>query len=223
MNITFTLTPGYQFAPDELADTAKFNLGFTPTLTGAITFADGKSDAVVTPVTATFTTFDLAGDILRVAAGHGASTGQRVKVSSGTTLPGGLSASYEYFLRPDTTNPSTDFTLHYTLDGAQNNTNRVDVTDAGTGTHTLTYYLYATGAAWIFDVAGDTWEKGIVSPENLPEYVGNSASVPGIRGAIPGAPPTSTDNYYFSPRGVWTQFPSPSDVGNNLYLNENVY
>lgn len=223
MQITFTFTPGYQFAPNEKGDTDKFNLLGLPTASGVITFADGKGDAAVTPTTKTFATQDLAGDILRVVAGHGASTGQRVKVSSATTLPGGLSATYEYFLRPDTTNPSTDFTLHYTLDGAQNNTDRVDVTDAGTGVHTLTYYAFATGHAFIYDSAGQTWEKGIVSPESLPEYVGNTSSLPGIRGAVPGAPPTTGDNYYFTPRGVWAQFPSPSDVGNNLYLNENVY
>lgn len=223
MIFTGTITPGYQFAPDELADTAKFNLGFIPTLTGTVTFADGKSDAVVTATTKTFTTFDLAGDILRVAAGHGASTGQRVKVSSATTLPAGLSATYEYYLRPDVTNPTTDFTLHWTLDGAENNTDRVDVTDAGTGVHTLTYYTYATGAPLIYDSAGLTWEKGIVSPENLPEYQGNTTSLPGVRGAVPPAAPTTGEDYYLSPRGQWTQFPSPSDVGNNLYLNENVY
>ncbi len=223
MIATFTITPGYQFAPDELADTPKLNLGFLPTISATVTFADGKADAVVTPTTKTFTTFDLAGDILRVAAGHGASTGQRVKVSSSTTLPGGLSATYEYYLRPDTTNPTTDFTLHYTLAGAQSNTDRVDVTDAGTGTHTLTYYVYATGAAFIYDSAGQTWEKGLVSPENLPEYTGNSASLPGVRGAVPPAPPTTGADYYLNARGAWTQLPSPSNVGNDLYLNENVY
>jgi len=189
MIVTLVLTP-FQLSDTETWTAAKFNLGFNPTLSGTVTFADGKADAVVTATTKTFTTFDLAGDILRVVAGHGASTGQRVKVSSSTTLPGGLSATYEYYLRPDTTNPTTDFTLHYTLYGAQNNTDRVDVTDAGTGTHTLTYYVYATGAPLIYDTGGTTWEKGIVSPENLPEYVGATASTPGVRGAVPPASPS---------------------------------
>jgi len=222
MIATLTLTP-FQLSDTETWTAAKFNMGFNPTVAATVTFADGKADAVVTATTAAFATFDLAGDILRVVAGHGASTGQRVKVSSATTLPGGLSASYEYYLRPDTTNPTTDFTLHYTLTGAQNNTDRVDVTDAGTGVHTLTYYVYAAGAPLIYDTGGTTWEKGIVSPENLPEYAGNTSALPGTRGAVPPAPPTTGTDYYLNPRGVWTQFPSPSDVGNNLYLNENVF
>ena len=223
MIATFTVIPGTTWLTTDLVTDAKLNLTANPTVSGSISFADGKSDAAVTPTTKTFTTFDLAGDILRVAAGHGASTGQRVKVSSSVTLPTGLSATYEYFLRPDTTNPSTDFTLHYTLVGAQNNTDRVDVSSAGSGTHTLTYYTFATGHAFVFDVSGDTWEKGIVSPESLPEYQGNTSSAPGVRGALPGAPPGLGINYYFAPDGQWRQFPSPSDVGNNLYLNENVY
>ena len=222
MIVTIVVTP-FQLSDTETWTVAKFNLGFNPTVAGTVTFADGATDAIVTATTKTFTTFDLAGDILRVAAGHGASLGQRVRVSSSTTLPAGLSATYEYFLRPDVTNPSTDFTLHYTLYGAQNDTDRVDVTDAGTGTHTLTYYAYATGAPFIYDTSGGTWEKGIVSPDNLPDYVGRTASVPGIRGAVPAAPPGGGTDYYLAPDAVWRQFPSPSDVGNNLYLNENVY
>ena len=222
--MAFTVTVvAFQLSETETWTAAKFNLGFNPTVTVTGNFADLSDYVAVTPTTKTFTTFDLALDILRVAAGHGASTGQRVKVSSTTTLPGGLSASYEYFLRPDVTNPSTDFTLHYTLTGAQNNTDRVNVTDAGSGTHTLTYFAYATGAALVFDSGGNTWEKGIISPESLPEYVGNTTALPGVRGAVPPAPPTTDALYYLTPRGTWAAFPSPSDVGNNLYLNENVY
>lgn len=222
MLFTATVTPGYQFATDELADTAKFNLGFIPAITGTVTFADGKSDAVVTATTKTFTTFDLATDILRVAAGHGATTGQRVKVSSATTLPSGLSASYEYFLRPDTTNPTTDFTLHYTLAGAQNNADRVDVTSAGTGVHTLTYYVYATGAPLIYDSAGLTWEKGLVSPENLPEYDPATASTPGIRGAVPAHEPGNLTDYLSA--GGWTPFPTLPDIsGAGLFNYLNMY
>jgi len=222
MAFTVTLTP-FQLSLTETWTAAKFNLGFNPTISVTGNFADLSDYSAVTPTTKVFTTFDLANDILRVAAGHDASVGQRVKVSSATTLPGGLSATYEYFLRPDVSNPSTDFTLHYTLYGAQNNTDRVNVTDAGTGTHTLTYYSYATGAAMVFDASSNTWEKGIVTPESLPEYVGNSSTTPGVRGALPGAAAGIGTDYYFAPDGQWRQFPSPSDVGNNLYLNENVY
>lgn len=218
-----TFIPGTVWTNTDDITAAKLNLTANPTGTVTVTFADGFSDAVVTPTTKTFVTFDLVNDILRVVAGHGASVGQRVKVTSATTLPGGLSASYEYFLRPDVSNPGTDFTLHSTLAGAQTNTDRVDVTDAGTGVHTLTYYAYATGAAFIFDAAAETWEPGIVSPESLPEYVGRTSTTPGVRGAVPGAAPGTGTDYYLAPDGQWRQFPSPSDVGNNLYLNENVY
>ncbi len=194
MIVTLVLTP-FQLSDTETWTAAKFNLGFNPTVAGTVTFADGSTDAIVAPTTKTFATFDLALDILRVVAGHGASLGQRVKVSSATTLPGGLSASYEYYLRPDVTNPTTDFTLHYTLTGAQNNTDRVDVTDAGTGTHTLTYFTYATGAPFIYDAVGLTWEKGIISPENLPEFVGATASTPGTRGAVPQPAPSERAKY----------------------------
>lgn len=220
---TVTVTP-FQLSETETWTAAKFNLGFNPTITVTGNFADLSDYSAVTPTTKTITVFDLAGDILRAAAGHAASTGQRVKVSnSGGALPAGLSASFEYYLRPDVTNPTTDFTLHYTLYGAQNNTDRVNVTDAGTGTQTLTYFTYATGAPIIFDSGGNTFEKGIISAENLPEYVGNSASAAGVRGAVPPAPPTTGEDYYLNPRGVWTVFPTPSNVGNDLYLNENVY
>lgn len=219
---TATLIPGTYWASTDNVDDGKLNLTANPTITIIGALADLSDYSIVTPVTKTFTTFDLVNAILRVVA-QVASTGQRVKVSSATTLPGGLSASYEYFLRVDGANPGTDFTLHYTSAGALANTDRVDITSAGTGTHTLTYFAYATGTAFIFDSAGVTWEKGIVSPESLPEYAGNSASVPSVRGAVPSAPPTTSTEYYLNIRGAWTQFPSPSDVGNNLYLNENVY
>lgn len=222
MSFTVIVTP-FQFSATETWTSAKFNQGFNPTITVTGNLEGLSNWNTVTATTKTFTVFDLANDILRVVAGHGASTGQRVTVSSATTLPTGLSTSYAYYLRPDTTNPTTDFTLHYTLDGANNNTDRVDVSSNGTGVHTLTYYVYATGSALIYNSSTSKWENGLVAASSLPEYVGNTNSTPGIRGAVPGAPPTTGSDYYLSPRGAWTQFPSPSDVGNNLYLNENVY
>lgn len=223
MTITLTVIPGTSFSLTSVLTAANLNLAANPTVNGSVTFADGYSDVIVSATTKTFTTFDLTNDILRVTDGHGASVGQRVKVSSATTLPGGLSASYEYFLRPDASNPTTDFTLHYSAAGAAAGTDRVDVTSAGTGAHTLTFYSYATGAPFIFDTSDNTWQKGIVSAENLPEYQGNSATNPGVRGALPGAAPGVGADYYFAPDAVWRQLPSPTDTGNNLYLNENVY
>lgn len=222
MIATITLVPGTYWAGTDNVGDAKLNLTANPTIVATVTFADGKADAVVSATTKTFATFDLANDILRVVAGHDASVGQRVKVSSATTLPAGLSASYEYFLRPDVSNPTTDFTLHYTLAGAQNNTDRVDVTDAGTGVHTLTYYSYATGAPFIYDSAGLTWEKGIVSAENLPEYTPATASTPGVRGAVPAHEPANLTDYLTA--AGWSPFPTLPDfsaAGLFTYLNLN--
>lgn len=214
MSFTVTLIPGTYWASTDNVDDGKLNLTGNPTITVAGALSSLSDYSVVTPVTKTFTTFDLTNDILRVVS-QVASTGQRVKVSSTTTLPGGLSASYEYFLRVDGTNPGTDFTLHYTYAGAIANTNRVDVSSAGTGTHTLTYYTYVTGAPFIYDSAGGTWEKGIVSAENLPEFVGATASAPGTRGAVPQPGPADT-NKFLNGAGQW----ATPDVAatSNLFL-----
>lgn len=218
MLFTGVLTPGYQFAPNELVDTAKLNLGFLPTIAGTVTFADGTGDASVTSTSKVFTVFDLSNNILRVAAGHGFSTGQRLKVSSATTLPSGLVAGTEYYARLDGSNPTTDFTLHYTANGAANNSEVVDITTAGTGTHTLVYYSFATGHAFVFDSGGNTWEKGIVSPESLPEMVGATASTPGVRGAVPQpGPGTTTD--YLARDGTFKAIPNFGEVTGLFIFN----
>lgn len=221
-NFTVTVTP-FQLSLTETWTTPKFNLGFNPTIVVSGVFSDLTDYTAVTSTAKTFATFDLANDILRVTLGHGASLGQRVKVSTSGVLPaGGLSSSYEYFLRPDVTNPTTDFTLHYTLVGAQNNTDRVDITDAGTGTHTVTYFTYETGAAMVFDAGSNTWQKGIVSPESLPEYSPATSTTPGIRGAVPAHEPGNLTDY-LSAAG-WTPFPALPDIsgaGLFTYLNLN--
>lgn len=215
------LIPGTYWARTDDVTDAKLNLTANPTITVTGSISDTIDYTPVTPTTKTFTTFNLTDDILRVAAGHGSTTGQRVKVSSAGTLPGGLVAGTEYFLRVDTTNPATDFTLHYTLNGAQTNTSRVDVSSAGTGAHTLAYVNYASGPPMIFDPVSGTWQQGMVSPSNLPEYVANTASAPGVRGAVPGAPPGQAALSFFGADGLW-HAAVPADVGSNLYLNENV-
>lgn len=76
---------------------------------------------------ATFTV-DAATDVVTSNA-HGLSDGDLIFVSSGTTLPAGLSASTNYYVTQVTTNT---FKLQANLGGPI-----VDITDAGTGTHTL--------------------------------------------------------------------------------------
>ena len=218
MIATFTVIPGTVWLSTDNVSDAKLNLTANPTVTGAVTFADGTSDAVVTPTSKTFTVQDASTDLLRVAAGHGMVNGQRVKVSSSFTLPTGLVAGVEYFVRLDGSNPTTDFTLHYTAIGASTNIERVDVTTAGSGTHTATYYNFATGHAWIFDASGNTWEKGIVSPESMPEMVGATTTQPGTRGAVPQpGPGPSTD--YLARDGAWKAIPSFSELTGLIVFN----
>lgn len=74
-----------------------------------------------------------ATDIL-TASGHELVTCEPVQVSSTTTLPAGLAASTVYYARNLS---ATTLTLHTTAGGALNNTGVVDITDTGTGTHSL--------------------------------------------------------------------------------------
>lgn len=70
------------------------------------------------------------------AAGHGYSTGDGpFFVSSDTTLPAGLVASALYWVRVVDANT---LTLHPDRNAAFKNISLVDITDAGTGTHTIT-------------------------------------------------------------------------------------
>lgn len=80
---------------------------------------------------ATFTFTAATTDIITAAA-HGLTEGTRVTVASSTTLPAGLAAATNYFVRDVTTNT---FKLSATPLGTA-----VDITDTGTGTHTLTWY-----------------------------------------------------------------------------------
>lgn len=216
--MTVTVTP-FQLSSTETWTTAKFNQGFSPTITVTGNLEALSNWNTVSATTKTFTVTDLANDVI-TAVGHGMSTGQAVTVTTTTTLPTGLSASATYYARALTVDT---LSLHYTTAGASAASDRVDISSTGTGTHTLSYTVYATGQPLIWNAGTSKWEYGIVKAANLPEYQGNSSSSPSTRGVVPSAPPTTGTDYYLNIRGAWTQFPSPSDVGNNLYLNENVY
>lgn len=76
------------------------------------------------------------------AVGHGLTTGQPVRLSTTGTLPDGASASTTYYvlwLSADT------FTLHTTNAGAVAGTGTLDVSDDGSGTHSVT-----SGDRWDF-------------------------------------------------------------------------
>ena len=218
MAFIVTLTP-FQLSETETWTAAKFNLGFNPTITVTGNFADLSDYSAVTGTSKTITAIDLSLDVLTVPT-HGLATGQRVKVSnSGGSLPGGLSASLQYYARVNAGDPANKLTLHYSAAGAANDTDRVDITDTGSGTQTLTYFIYATGAPFIFDSSGSTWEKGLVSPENLPEFVGATASAPGTRGAVPQPAPSAVGKF-LKGDGTWAD-PGASTVAAQLFLYAN--
>lgn len=60
-------------------------------------------------------------------------TGDKVRVSSSGTLPTGLAAGTDYYVRVN----GSKVTLHTTAADARNNTGRVDITAVGTGTLTI--------------------------------------------------------------------------------------
>jgi hypothetical protein len=79
-------------------------------------------------------TFTAAVTDIVTANGHLLTTGQPVRVSSSIALPAGLSAGVTYWVHWADANT---FTLHGTNAGAVANTGKVDITDTGSGTHTI--------------------------------------------------------------------------------------
>ena len=74
-----------------------------------------------------------ASDFLTLAAGHGMTTGDTFYVTGGT-MPGGVTDGKSYYARVISTN---NIQFHPTATDATNNTNRVDLTSAGSG---FTFY-----------------------------------------------------------------------------------
>jgi len=70
-------------------------------------------------------------------AGHPFNTGDILEYQSGTTAIGGMTANGTYFARKI---DSGYFTLHPTLEDANNNTNKINFTSQGSGTHKLIRY-----------------------------------------------------------------------------------
>lgn len=81
--------------------------------------------------------------------GHGLRDGWQVIVSSTTTLPAGLSASTRYFVRDATPN---SFRL-----ASEPNATAIDITDAGTGTHSF----YVVGHVQYDFQSGDVDAAGV--------------------------------------------------------------
>lgn len=82
-------------------------------------------------------------DIITLATGD-LLTGDQVQVSTTTTLPAGLAAATYYYFHKLT---ATTGKLSTTLAGAVAGTGFVDITDTGTGTHTITLKTNLVGVA----------------------------------------------------------------------------
>lgn len=89
-------------------------------------------------------TFTAATTDIITAAAHGLLTGDQVQVSSGTTLPAGLAAAtYYYFYKIDENTGK----LCPTLADAVAGTNFINITDTGTGVHTIYLKTNLVGVA----------------------------------------------------------------------------
>lgn len=119
-------------------------------------------------VVATFTA-DAATDLITVAAQIASpGAGRAVVFTTTGTLPAGLSLATTYFL--GTSTPNTIFKVYDTYDNAINGgaTGLVNITDAGTGTHTITTtemslvrsfaYYPRSGTYYAQDDGGRIWE-----------------------------------------------------------------
>lgn len=97
-------------------------------------------------------------DVCTTGANHGWTTGQAVTVTTTTTLPAPLAINTYYYVRATAANTVT---LHPTATDAVNNTNRIDITTAGTGTHTMTQNATIAGRYdWCFDATGSYLRLG---------------------------------------------------------------
>lgn len=89
---------------------------------------------VVTVSTPSAGVFTAAASDICTKSSHGMKTGLKVRVSTDTTLPAGLSASTDYFVIYVS---ASTFKLATTLNNANSGT-AIDITNAGTGIHTIT-------------------------------------------------------------------------------------
>ena len=198
MAFTITITP-FQLSDTEDIDNAKLNQLGNPTATVTGTFADMTNWNVVSAVSKAFTVLSTVDDTLTCAT-HGLSAPAsvdavvRAVVSTTGVLPSGLTASTTYFYYVRVVDAST-LTLHRTATGALNNTDRVDVSSAGSGTNTLTWTVYSLGQPVGYNGGTAKYELAIVKRDGLPEMLGASSTADGARGGVP--QPTAGDQAKF--------------------------
>lgn len=224
MAFTVTVTPGTTITPSTEIDAAKLNQLGNPALSVTGAFSALSNWNTVSAVSKTFTVLSATDDTL-TATGHGitAATGvsdaQRVYLTTSGTLPGGLTASttFSYYARVVDANT---LTLHSTPEGVLDNTDRVDITGSGTGTHTLSYRVQVWGRPVVFNATTSKYEEGIVHPNSLPEMVGATASAFGARGAVP-QPVAGDDSKVLFGDGTWGD--PPESAANTLFLHATLF
>ena len=139
---TYTATEDVE-APGTIVDYANLSPA-----QGNLTAGTALSGTIVldadTAVTVGAFTVNTGTDVVTLTA-HGLQDGDRVRVSTSNTLPSPLVADTDYYIRDKTTDT---FKLAATAGGSA-----IDITTAGTGTHTLVHYIADSGRK--FAVSGD--------------------------------------------------------------------
>lgn len=107
-----------------------------------VTLDDGKIYVwdVATATTATISSIDLGTNVITMTGAHGLSTGDYIYFATSGTLPAGLAVNTAYYVYVDS---ATELHVSLAIAGAT-----VDITDAGTGTHTI------KEASWVLAGAG---------------------------------------------------------------------
>lgn len=118
-------------------------------------------------------TFTAATTDIVTANGHGYATGDRVRVSSTTTLPAGLAAATTYYVIALTENT---FKLA-TSDANATAGTAVDITDTGTGAHTVVGYENVSGLFFS--------SEAIAIRAGVPEQTAELAQILGIPQVMP--------------------------------------
>lgn len=112
-------------------------------------FQNGKTDYTVSSI-------DTATDQITLTASFASSTGEPVHVTATTTVPGGLADSQYYYARAL---GGAVISLHPTAADATGNTNKVNITSAGTGTVTVSVNSTPYGSADTMVSANGAWAR----------------------------------------------------------------
>lgn len=220
MSATSTVIPGYQFGPTEKVTIAKLNLLGQPTIPISVNIGQVDDVTLLSETAMVFATPApaQAGDYLQLIDPHNLVDPatiydvQRVYFTTTGTLPTNLTAEtyFSYYVR-GTGTPARVYVYRTAYD-CFHDQNRIDIVDAGTGTHTMHWTVLSIGEP-LTKPTGADWQNGIVRPQNMAEMVGATATVNGARGAVP--QPLFTDyGKFLSASGQWS---TPSFTSNDLF------